>query len=140
MKRKALNLDPRGWELPAWRKFFAVAACWNFGAALPVFALPDFHFRLYFGVKTIDEHARILFLTFYAFVFLFGILYAMVAYNPPGNRNLVFAGILGKIYVTILYNYMFLTGTASLFAALGGNGDFIFTLFFIYYLLKGPKE
>ena len=46
------KLDPRGWELATWKKFFVIAGLWNFSFAILAFLMPgnsgDIHIE--FGV------------------------------------------------------------------------------------------
>ena len=34
------KLDPRGWELATWKKFFVIAGLWNFSFAILAFLMP----------------------------------------------------------------------------------------------------
>lgn len=140
MENVKKRLDPRGWELAAWKKFFVIAGLWNFAFAVPAFLMPALNFRLVYGFSTGDFYHIWLNTVFFVVVFIFGIAYLMIAYDPPGNTGLIILGIIGKTVVGISFYYLYAIDRVTILPVLGGTGDLIFTFYFICYLVLGPKE
>ncbi|MFZ5564061.1 MAG: hypothetical protein ACOZBW_08400 [Thermodesulfobacteriota bacterium] len=140
MEKVKKRLDPRGWELAVWKKFFAIAGLWNFSFALPAFLMPALNFRLVYGFSTGDFYHLWLNTVFFVAVFIFGIAYLMIAYNPPKNTGLIILGIIGKTSVGAGFYYLYAIDRVTILPVLGGTGDLIFTLYFICYLVLGPKK
>jgi len=134
------TMDLRGWDLSAWKKFFVVAGLWNFSFVLAAFLMPVFFIRLMYGIHTDNFYIIYLNLAFFVAVALFGIAYFMIAIDPPANTNLVILGIIGKTAVAFTFYYLFAIGRISFLAILAGTGDLLFALYFLHYLVKGPRE
>ena len=102
------NLNPYEWNLSNWKTFFVIAGLWNFSMAIPAFLMPRFYAWLMYGFHTDNFYILFLNTVFFAAVFLFGIGYIMIAYDPPRNTAIVVLGIIGKILVGgIFYIFFF---------------------------------
>ena len=134
------RLNPGGWELSTWKKFFVIAGLWNFSFAIPAFLMPAFNFRLVYGIHTNDFYHLWLNTAFFMVVFIFGVAYLMIAYDPPRNSGLIIMGIIGKTVVGISFYYLYAVDRVTALPVMGGTGDLIFTFYFIFYLFMGPKE
>lgn len=134
------KINPRNWDLSEWRTFFVIAGLWNFSFSLPAFIMPNFCIRLMYGFQTDNFYIIFLNTVFFVTVFLFGIGYFMIAYDPPKNTALAALGIIGKILVGFLFYYLYYIGRTTIMPPIVGTGDLIFTYYFLYYLVKGPRS
>jgi len=69
-------------------------------------------------------------------VAIFGVAYALVAYRPLPNRNLVAIGALGKACAVALASWHALAGHISQSAYQLAMGDLIFVLIFCVFLAQ----
>lgn len=134
------RLYPPNWDYQTWRKFFVIAGIWNFSIALPSLLFPSFAMRLTYGFQTSDFYILYLNSSFFATVLIFGIGYFIIAFNPGKNLGIVLLGIIGKTTVGIAFYYLYHMDRVTIMPVLGGTGDLIFTLYFIYYLIRGPRS
>lgn len=80
--------------MKGWRIFFALAAAYNIlGGAVNFFGWRAGFERMGIAPPNYPFFVQLLFLC----VLILGIGYAMVAFNPLGNRNLVILGLLTKV-------------------------------------------
>lgn len=135
-----LNLYPKTWTYKSWRRFFFIAALWNFAGAVPSLIYPEFSLRLFYRLPVADFYVVSLNTVFWAAVLIFGLGYLMVAKRPGRNLGILVMGILAKIGVAVFWYQLFSTDRASVVALLAGIGDILFTLYFLYYLIRGPRE
>jgi len=134
------RLNPTKWDYQAWRKFFLIAALWNFTFIPPALLFPSFEVRLMYGLKTSDFYILYLNTAFFLTVLVFGIGYLIIAYDPGKNLGIILMGIIAKTMVGIGFYYLFSIDKVTLIPVFGGTVDLLFTLYFIYYLIKGPRS
>ncbi len=132
--------NPLSWNYGTWRKFFAVAAAWNLLASIPAIILPQLNLEMFYGLVTDDFYTILLNRSFWAAVLIFGIGYLIIAYDPGKSLGIVIMGIIGKILVAVVWFYLFAVDLATALVVFGGTGDSIFTVFFVVYLLRGPRS
>lgn len=124
-----------------WRRFFLLAALWNFlGAGVAFFDLEANAREFYLTPESalhpvLFLNLKILWWT----VLTFGIGYFIVALNPLKNHGLVAIAGLGKMAVGYLWVKGYWAGLVSEIAFLGGVGDVLFALVFAYFLWKFRK-
>ncbi len=140
MREKLTKLYPSGWTYSGWRTFFLVAALWNILAAIPASLWPEHNLKAYYGVLYGSDYAIILNRSFWLAVLIFGIGYYLVSRAPEKNLGIIIMGILGKVAVAINWYILVFTGMATAMAFVGATGDSVFTVYFIYYLMSGPRE
>ena len=140
MKMLRERLNPTTWGYQTWRKFFLIASLWNFSFVVPALLFPSLEVRLMYGFRTDDFYILFLNTTFFLTVLVFGIGYLIIAYDPGKNLGIVLLGIIGKTMVGIGFYYLYSIDRVTLMPVFGGTGDLLFTLYFIYYLAKGPKS
>lgn len=134
-----MSLNPKKWDYRTWRKFFFIAALWNFSFSIPALIFPSLQVQLMYGFKTTSFYIIYLNTAFMITVLIFGIGYLMIAQAPGKNLGLVKLGIIAKTVVGVGFFALYSDGRVTLIPVLGGTGDLIFTLYFIFYLLIGPK-
>ena len=140
MEIRRERLNPIKWGYQTWRKFFLIAAMWNFSFAFPALLFPSLEVRLMYGIQTSDFYILYLNTAFFLTVLVFGIGYLIIAYDPGKHLGIVLMGIIGKTMVCIGFYYLFSIDRVTLLPVFGGTGDLLFTLYFIYYLKKGPRS
>ncbi len=121
-----------------WRRFFLLAALWNFGAALVGLLASRFTFELLFGEDAYvgDYHQLWLFRAFWVCVLLFGIAYLLVSMNTSENRAVVWVGIMGKLAVLAFVVHAFASDEATVPWLLIAIGDFLWSLLFVRFLVE----
>ncbi len=67
---------------------------------------------------------------------IFGIAYALVAYRPLANRNLVFVGALGKAATVVFTSWHAAAGHIPQNVSLVAMGDLVFAAIFAIFLAQ----
>jgi hypothetical protein len=119
-----------------YKKFFVVAAIWNWVAAIAFFCWYKQILSL-FDMKPLIYPVIMQLLS--ALVFVFGIGYYWVAGDIEKNQAIVKMGIIGKILVFILLLVHWILGNIPFFLVGPGIVDLIFAILFIEFLLRFPK-
>ena len=123
-------------NLEIWRPFFSAAALWNFaGAGVAFWDLERNACEFYLTPDTalhpiLFVNLKILWWT----VLTFGIGYLMVAWQPAKNHGLLLIAALGKLGVGFLWVKGYWQGLVSEIALLGGVGDILFAVAFLFFL------
>jgi hypothetical protein len=116
----------------AWKLFFAFAALTNFAVGLPVLFLPAQTLNLF----VMPQPPTLLFLQFTGgSVALFGCYYALVSQNL-GRRELVWLGIVGKLFAVTLLTLYWGAGELPDMPFYLGLGDLVFALIFFWFLMS----
>lgn len=128
-----------------WRLFFLVAGLWNLGGAIPALVSPRLNLQLMYGLSPTEESSLWFYLEllnrgFWMAVLVFGIGYLIIATNPGKHLGIVVMGIIGKVLVALAWSYLFAIDKATGFAVFAAAGDSLFTIFFVLYLLRGPRS
>ncbi len=114
-----------------YRKMFHVAALWNWCAAAPFY----FFWRPIFGVLRMRTLAYPVFARlFLALVAAFGYGYYQVSRDIRQNHAVVKMGILGKLWVFLLFLNDGIRGRIPLLLVVPGIVDFVFAVLFIDFL------
>jgi hypothetical protein len=115
---------------------FQAAAVWNVGAALASVAMGQSGPRAWLGFAPVGDplgwHVAAL------CVALFGLAYLWISQDPPGHRDLIRLGLIGKPLVFAICLGHVLFGQAPPAAAVAGSGDLLFALLFWRYLRRHP--
>jgi hypothetical protein len=115
-------------------KLFLVAAIYNWAATIPFF----FAHKAIFGWLGMEPiNYPVILRLFLALAFVFGIGYYWVSRDVRKNRDLIRTGILGKLFVFILFFIAWITGEIPFLLMLPGVGDLIFAILFIGSLRQG---
>jgi hypothetical protein len=128
--------NPLTWDDQAWRLFFVVSALWNFMSGLGII-WPHESFKTFFGKEADDEITLILYRLLWISVFIFGISYLLIAFNPAANLGVIFIGVLGKVTACVIFLNLYRQGVVCKPARFSAIGDMLFALFFTLYLLVG---
>ena len=128
-----------------WKLFFLVSGLWNLGGAIPALVSPRLNIQLMYGLFPTEESSLWFYLEllnrgFWMAVLVFGIGYLIIATNPGKHLGIVVMGIIGKILVALVWYYLFAMGKAAGFAVFAATGDSLFTVFFVLYLVRGPRS
>jgi len=138
---KAIELVyPLSWDFQKWRKFFLIAALFNIFGSVPGILFPTRQVQFMYGLETSDFYVLNFHNIFFYFVLIFGIGYLYIAHNPGKNIGIVVMGIIGKSIVAVHFYYFYLIDKATILPVFSGTADAIFALYFICYLIKGPRS
>jgi hypothetical protein len=118
-----------------WKIFFAFAALVNFSVGLPLLLLPELTLEL----LDMSRPASLLFVQFTGgAISLFGCYYLLVAQNLA-RRELVWMGIVGKLFAVALFTIYWADGDIPQIPYLVGLGDAVFAAAFLWFLLGGRR-
>ncbi len=118
-----------------WKILFTVAAGFNFAVGLPMLLAPD----LMVAAFRMAPQPTLLFVQFTGgLVAIFGLYYTVVARNLA-RREIVWLGIVGKLFAVGLLTAYFLVGLIPTLAFSLGLGDLAFVALFLWFLLGGRK-
>ena len=119
-----------------YKKFFVVAAIWNWVASAVFFCWYRQIFSL-FDMKPLIY--PVIMQLFLALVFVFGLGYYWVGGDIEKNHGIVKMGIIGKLLVFILLLIHWIQGNIPFFIFAPGIVDLVFAILFIEFLLNFPK-
>lgn len=131
-------LNPITWDYQVWRLFFVVSALWNFLGGLGII-WPQKSFKSFFGEDAVDETTLLLYRLLWGAVFLFGISYLLIAFDPAANIGIIIVGIIGKVAAGVIFLNLYHQGVVGKPARFSAIGDMLFTFFFMLYLLGGDR-
>jgi hypothetical protein len=123
-------------ELLFFRRFFLIAALWNFAGALPGLFDSAGMFAREFGHDLADPVMVAVYRGAWGTAFLYGFGFLMVAWNPVRHTGVVLMGGLGKALFALNLAYMYLKGWTSGFAIVVIGGDAIFCVLFLVYFAR----
>jgi hypothetical protein len=128
-----------------WRLFFLVSGIWNLSGAVPAIFWPGLNLNLFYAITEFQDYPLNYYLvllnrSFWIAVLVFGLGYLIIASNPGKHLGIVVMGIIGKVIVAVSWFYLFAMGKATGFAVFAAIGDSLFTVFFILYLVRGPRS
>ncbi|TNE51198.1 MAG: hypothetical protein EP343_03670 [Deltaproteobacteria bacterium] len=125
-----------------WKPLFWVAMGYNVVAAIGPLVMPKLFTTLFFATSPASLsvisllHIQLAWIC----VFAFGVGYGIVALNPQYNRGILLLGILGKLYVGVLFSVFWWSGHLQVAAFLGGLGDIVFAALFFIYLYQTRSQ
>jgi hypothetical protein len=120
------------------KRLFVVAGLWNLGAGIIAIIMYRFVFEYAF-LHPITEADGLLIVNHMILFFTVGVIGLALLFasrDPGNNRALIFACAFGKVVPPIIWAYMYFTGSGSWLLITGITGDFLFSFFFIMYLVK----
>ena len=132
-------LNPLSWSYEGWRIFFLVSALWNLSGSIPALIAPGLNLKMLYNIESDDYYTIFLNRALWWAVLIFGIGYLIIAYDPGQHLGIIVMGIIGKTVIAGHWYYLFGRGRATPAAVFAATGDSIFTLFFILYLVSGPR-
>jgi hypothetical protein len=119
-----------------WRSVFALAALFNLAVGGSMCAAPLLVAeRLGVGGAGAPYAMAMVGLL----IAMFGIGYAMVAVNPPGNRGIVWIGMIGKAGAVLIGWLQYSAGALPLSSFSLAAGDVLFVVLFALFLWRGPR-
>ena len=122
-----------------WRNLFLLAGLFNGLAGGLGMAFPAPGFKFVTGLETAEPAVHFTFFILSFAVSLFGLGYALVAFNAPANRGFVVVGAIGKICFFVIALYGYLSEVATLAFVIVTIGDVIWAGLFASYL-NSTKE
>jgi hypothetical protein len=119
-----------------WKILFAVAAGFNFAIGLPMLLAPD-RMVAAFGIA---PQPTLIFVQFTGgLVAIFGLYYGVVA-RSLARREIVWLGIVGKLFAVGILTAYFLAGLIPAQAFSLGLSDLVFVCLFLWFLFGGRKQ
>jgi hypothetical protein len=121
-----------------YKRLFIVAGLWNLGAGLSACLLYRFVFEYAFlhPVTVEDKLLVIDHMVLFFTVGVIGLALLFASRDPGNNRALIFACAVGKVVPPIIWAWMYFTGSGSWLLLTGITGDFLFSFFFVMYLVQ----
>lgn len=119
-----------------WRVLFALAALYNLAVGGTMLAAPG-ALAPQLGVE--GSGAPFALMMSGLLIAMFGIGYALVARDPPGNRGIVWIGMIGKIGAAVLGTLQYQAGIVPFSTFMLGMGDLVFVALFALFLWRGPR-
>lgn len=124
--------------MKGWQIFFWVAAFYNWAVGVPLFIAPG-------ALETITGPLAQTDLALAkitgALIVCFGIVYAIVARDPARFRPVVWAGLVGKVGIALVYLPDWLNGTVPSTTVAMVLGDLGFCAVFLFFLFRPvPKK
>jgi hypothetical protein len=123
-------------EIPFFKILFIIAAFWNLAGAIPGYFDTANTFNLFFGRELDDPLFFAIYKGSWGTTLLYFFGYLIVAYNPASQWGIVIVGTIGKVFFAAKLLDLYLSGLANPIVLIVITGDFIFTLLFLYYLIK----
>lgn len=117
-------------------RVFLGAFIWNVCIGFTGVIFTDFSIALFFGDNAItgDFVANIFFRLFMVAVIIFGAGYYLVSRELMLNRGIIILGLASKIILFVIFMFFYISGKATIIAALAVTGDFLWSLLFIIFL------
>lgn len=121
---------------------FGLGAAWNIAIGLSIIFAPAISLNLLYGHESSADDPLLFMLDrdFGVCVLLFGIGYAIVAWDPSRNHGLVWLGIIGKFAVVATLLQRWLLGVATAWVLPTAAGDFVFALLFGWFLRRSNRS
>lgn len=123
-------------EFTLFRAFFIVAALWNLLGAIFGYFNTAFTFQHFFGRELNDPLLYAIYKGAWGTTLVYFIGYLIVAFNPVRHPGIVIVGGIGKVGYAIKLLELYSTGIASPVVLIVVIGDFLFSLFFVYYFIR----
>ena len=117
-----------------WRVFFGLAAAYNFAVGVPLALSPE-TFLAAGGAAPASGPADMFVPLSGMLIAGFGIVYALVAWQPERMKPVVWAGVFGKGGVLALSLPPWLRGEVGIDAVALSLGDLAFTIGFLVFLI-----
>jgi hypothetical protein len=123
------------------KRFFQIAAGWNFAASLGALAQPALFYRLAYAYDgPIDGVWLQIHVALWFLIALFGLGYGLAGYDPVHYRGAVVLGVIGKVAFGLFWIGAFIAGRVTVLLLAGAVGDLVFAALFVRWLRKHPIE
>ncbi len=123
-----------------WKKFFFLASLWNISAGPLFVALYLYIPSMIFTPEGLTYTHNPAFNAFYyvliAAIVLFGIGYYAPSRDLMSNRVMVWLGILGKVFLTIVFFHLYFAKYITPLLPVALVGDLIWAAFFYTFLIQ----
>ena len=126
-------------EITFFRVLFVVSALWNLTGAIFGYFNTAYTFYGFFNKELTDPLFYAIYQGAWGTTLVYFIGYSIVAYNPLKHTGIVIVGGIGKVGFAILLLKLYLSGIAGSIVFIVIAGDFIFSLFFLYYFIRLHK-
>ena len=123
-------------EINFFKILFIVSALWNLIGAIFGYFNTAYTYQAFFNQELTDPLYYAIYQGAWGTTLVYFIGYSIVAYNPLKHMGIVIVGGIGKIGFAISLLKFYLSGLAGPIVFIVIIGDFIFSLFFIYYFLR----
>jgi hypothetical protein len=117
-----------------WKYLFLLAGIFNGLAGVLGMVFPAVGLKFITGLETAEPAVLFTFSLLCFTISLFGLGYALVAFNATTYRGFVVVGAIGKLFFFAIAIYGYLNGVATLLFVALTIGDFIWAGLFIHYL------
>ena len=123
-------------ELRLFKGLFIVSALWNLVGAIYGYFNTAYTFQGLFDRELADPLYFSIYQGAWGTTLVYFIGYSIVAWNPLKHTGIVITGGIGKIGFAISLLKFYLSGLAQPVVFVIIIGDFIFSVFFIYYFIR----
>ncbi len=119
-------------------RMFTLAGLWNAGIGLTGIFFTGFSIDLFFrsDPAAMEFVGVLMFRLFMVAVMIFGVGYYIVSRELMLNRGIIWLGLTSKITLFVLFMFFFITGRATLIAALAVTGDFLWSILFLLFIYQ----
>ena len=122
-----------------YKVIFVIAAVWNITGGLGAIFMFESNMTSLWGPEYIqmfydNRVALSTYRLFWVLVIIFGIGYYIISRDLTKNRAVLWMAIAGKLAVFIIWSYDYSIGAIQPAALIGGIGDLVFTLIFLFFL------
>ncbi|WP_152287614.1 hypothetical protein [Flavicella marina] len=126
----------RNKEYPLFTVLFVFAALWNLLGAFFGYFNTAYTFQNLFDRELSDPLFQEIYKGAWGTTLLFFMGYLLVAYNPVKYHGIALIGGVGKFAFALAELQLYKHGLANSLILIIVVGDFIFTVFFVYYFVK----
>ncbi len=126
-------------EFPFFTIFFIFVALWNLIGAVFGYFNTALTFQYFFSRELTDPLIYAIYKGAWGTTLVYFIGYLIVAFNPARHTGIVIVGGIGKVGFAIKLLQLYLLGIANPIVFVVIIGDFICSLFFLYYLVQMYK-
>ena len=123
-------------ELTFFKVLFIVASLWNLIGAFYGYFNTAYTFQGFFDRELTDPLFYAIYQGAWGTTLVYFIGYAIVAYNPAKHYGIAIVGGIGKVGFAISLLKFYLAGLANSIVFIVIIGDFIFSIFFLYYFFR----
>ena len=116
-----------------WRVLFALAALFNLAVGVPLVLAPKMAVA---GLVETPPPDFMLAQILGVLISVFGVGYAMVALDPPGNRSIAWLGVIGKLPIPVILWFYVRADLVPARTLLLSLGDLLFAVLFVLFLWR----
>lgn len=125
-----------------YNKMFFFASLWNIAIAFTGFFFYEFCLSLFFPENIIshDFLTLLFFRLFMIAILTYGAGYYFVSKELSLNRGIIWLGLISKLILFFVFTVLFIQGKATWIAFAALCGDFIWSVFFILFIVQSRPE